>query len=259
MNSDSGEPSVPGADSRPGGDADSRPDLRVATREARRTLDEQLDTLEDIDSKAIRLLQFAVGLSGLVVSVLSLADAGANLDSMPYLGAGLTLLVVGAVVAGVTYAISPRVVGVGPSDLERVANAESGAERQFRRTLVRSYADWIRLNAVANARAAFLITVAILFVVGGAVGLTLGLIRALTGPLSLPVVAVAAFGYLAAAYGTGVHRQFQRLRSLDRPTTALRPSLAASDTERLFEGQRCHTGDAGPDATSGGLDARPEE
>jgi hypothetical protein len=232
-------------------DGDSGAALRVATAEARRTLDQQLDTLEDIDRKAMRLLRFSVGLLGVVVSVLSLTDGSVGLRSMPYLGGGLAFLVVGAVAAGVTYTSSPRVAGASPADLERAAEADR--ERAFRRTLVRSYADWIRFNAAANARAALLITVAILFVVAGAVGLALGTIQALTGPLPPVVLAVAVAGLLVAAYLAGVHRQFLRLREAERrdanggeaPDATF--TAAAAGTEVRFEGQLCHTGDVGPD------------
>ncbi|MDS0300835.1 hypothetical protein NDI76_18970 [Halogeometricum sp. S1BR25-6] len=245
-----------------GSASDGDPDaaLRVATTEARRTLDQQLDTLEDIDRKAMRLLRFSVGLLGVVVSVLSLTDGTVGLRSMPYLGGGLAFLVVGAVAAGVTYTASPRVAGASPADLERAAETDS--ERAFRRTLVRSYADWIRFNAAANARAALLITVAILFVVAGAVGLALGSIQALTGPLPPVVVAVAGAGLLLAAYLAGVHRQFFRLREAERRDARRGGSSDSSGTpdvpdatftaadagaEARFEGQLCHTGDVGTD------------
>lgn len=228
--------------------------LRVATTEARRTLDQQLDTLEDIDRKAMRLLRFSVGLLGVVVSVLSLTDGTTGLRSMPYLGGGLAFLVMGAVAAGVTYTASPRVAGASAADLERAAEAD--CERAFRRTLVRSYADWIRFNAAANARAALFVTVAILFVVAGAVGLVLGIIQALTGPLPPALVAVAGAGLLLATYLAGVHRQFSRLRKAkrrgadrgDTPPDALDApdaTFVAAQTDARFEGQLCHTGDVG--------------
>lgn len=258
MPDESGSADVGGGDSSGDGPASGRgeyaPDgdataaLRVATTEARRTLDQQLDTLEDIDRKATRLLRFSVGLLGVVVSVLSLTDGTVGLRSMPYLGGGLAFLVVGAVAAGVTYTASPRVAGASPADLERAAEAD--CERALHRTLVRSYADWIRFNAAANARAALLVTVAILFVVAGAVGLALGTMQALTGPLPPAVVAVAAAGLLLAAYLAGVHRQFSRLRDAQRRSAERRDApdatfaVARTDDVR-FEGQLCHTGDVG--------------
>lgn len=238
-----------GGESAPDGDATAA--LRVATIEARRTLDQQLDTLEDIDHKATRLLRFSVGLLGVVVSVLSLTDGTVGLRSMPYLGGGLAFLVMGAVAAGVTYTASPRVAGASPADLERAAEAD--CERALRRTLVRSYADWIRFNAAANARAALLVTVAILFVVAGAVGLALGTMQALTGPLPPAVVAVAAAGLLLAASLAGVPRQFSRLRDVRRQNDERRDAPDAPDAtfavartdDVRFEGQLCHTGDVG--------------
>lgn len=216
--------------------------LQAATGEAHRTLDEQLDTLEDIDGKAMQLLQFSVGLVGVLVSVLSITGVPAG-GGTPYLSGGLALLVAGAIVAGVTYTVSPRVAGVGPTDLERAA--ESDSETAFRRTLVRSYADWIGFNAVANARAALLITVAVLLVVAGVLGLSLGVVGMLTGSVPLVVVAVAVLGFLAAVYGAGVHRQVARLRAAAPPGGRGGPALPSSEPADRFEGQLCHTGDVG--------------
>lgn len=218
------------------GDA-SRPVLEVATSEAHRTLDEQLDTLEDIDGKAHQLLQFTTALLGVVGSIISFTGLAAVESAMPYLGVGLMLLVAGVMAAGVTYTVSARVAGIGPTALEAATDMET--ERVFRRTLVRSYADWIRFNAAVNTRAAFLITVAILFVIAGALGLALGLVRSLVGPLPTAVVAVAGLAFLVVAYGVGIHRQFSRVRAAERGQL-IRPAPAV---ESVFPGQLCTKGD----------------
>lgn len=233
--------------------------LEVATAEAHRTLDEQLDTLEDIDGKAIQLLQFTVGLLGVVVSVVSFTGGSALAAGSAYLAGGMALLVAGAVVAGVTYTVSARVAGVGPADLSRLATTEEVTALSFRRRLVRSYADWIQFNAVANARAALLITVAVLLVVGGALGLALGFLRAFVGPLPSVAVGVAVLGFLVAAVAAGVHRQVRRLRESEQPPTGAGVALPQAAREGVFEGQLCFKGDAGTNPPGAGSSGPGDE
>lgn len=232
--------------------------LQAASSEAHRTLDEQLATLDDIDSRAVQLLQFTVALLGLVVSVLSFVGSDAAVGSNPYLGGGVVLLLAGSIVAGVTYTVSARVAGIGPRDLERSTTAES--EVAFRQRLVRSYADWIRFNSFVNARAAFLITVTVLLVVAGAIGLALGVLRIVLGSLPIAVPAMAALVFVVAVYGTGVHRQVYRLRAAQRPERGVGVGLPTPDGEdgaegsaeialfgdvdEYFTGQRCFKGDS---------------
>ncbi len=232
------EPLDPG-----GATAPDIPTLEVATTEAQRTLETQLQTLTDIDGKAISLLQFTTGLLGLVVSALSLAGSDVLPGAAnPYFGAGVGALVAATVSAGVTYTASPRIAGIDARGLDRATDA---SERAFRVALVRSYADWVRFNATANARAAFRITVSVLLVVVGALCLALGLLRAFIGPLPVVVPVAAGVVVLLAAYWSGLHGQVRQLvRGEAQSTPGVGTPVVATleDDRDRFEGQQCFTG-----------------
>lgn len=215
--------------------------LSVAVAEARETLDEQLTALTAIDTKALQLLQFTVALLGVAVSGLSLLEADLGPSINPYLGGGMALLVLGAVTAVGTYAVTPRIVGIDPDGLARCAG--DATERAFRRALVRGYADWIRFNRYVNRRGALLVTTVLLLVLGGTLGLVLGVLRLLVGPLSplAPLGALAAMA--AAAYATRIHRQLRRFRAADRPT---RPGTGGREAASL-DGQEVFAGEHAED------------
>lgn len=145
--------------------------LSVAVSEARETFDEQLTALIAIDTKVLQLLQFTVALLGVAVSgTLAAGGRPRSVDqSVPHRRHGL--LVLGAVTAVGTYAVTPRIVGTDPDGLARCAG--DATERAFRRALVRGYADWIRFNRYVNRRGALLVTTILLLVLGGTLGLVL--------------------------------------------------------------------------------------
>ncbi|MFC4359410.1 hypothetical protein ACFO0N_15820 [Halobium salinum] len=215
------------------------PSLR---REARATLDAQLDALAALDRKALRLLQFTAAVVSAVAAVLSLASGPATVRAAnAYVATGVGALLLAALTATTAYAATPRVVGLDADGLER-ALALSGAERT--EALVRGYAEWIRYNAAANRRAGFAVTVASLLVAGATVALGLGVVRAFGGPLPVVVPVLAAVAFVVSAALAGVHRQARRVVAADGPTErpevpAGRISPQSMDTDsRPLSGQR---------------------
>jgi hypothetical protein len=237
------------SDSPPGG-----PDGPSLRREARTTLDAQLEAVATLDRKAFRLLQFSAALVSAIAGVLALTPGSGNVAN-PYAAVGVGLLVLAALTAVVAYAATPRVVGVDAAGLERALDL-SGRDRTA--ALIRSYADWVRYNDAVNRRAALAVTVAALLVAGGAVALALAVLRAFAGPLSVVLPVLAVLALVATAVASGVHRQARRVLGDDAATRprppggALSPQSAGADgptgrseVERL-SGQR-----VGPDGDPG--------
>lgn len=228
-------------------DAQSATALTTVLTEAQRTLDAQLETLQDIDDKALQLVQYTTGVLALVVSALSFVGSTTGVALNPYLGGGVLLMVAGTAVAGVTYTASTRIAGIGPDDLELSVTAPS--EATLKRVLVESYADWVRYNTVTNLRAAVFITTAVLLVVAGTIGLALGTLRIVLGPLPPVVLATVALVFGAATATTGLHRQLRRLWAVDRPDRPVADDPDLTDPDAHFDGQATFKGESRDDPT----------
>ncbi len=232
--------------------------LAVATEAARQTLDAQHDALTGVDARAVKLLQFTVALLGVAVSGISLLDVGLG-SVAPSLVVGLALLVAGAVVAVVTTAVTPRIVGVDPDGLPD--RAIQTAEAPFRRALLEGYADWIHFNSYVNRRGATFVSATILLVLGGTLGVLLGFLRHLAGPFPTVLYGGAAVALVVAGYATRFHRQVWRLWTTDRPSagpTTRSRSRTGEEGPRL-DGQEVFVGETADDVVAdsdGGTESR---
>lgn len=224
-----------------GGSADDAnvESLRIAREEARRTLDAQLSTLDDIDAKALSVFRLNVAVVGVLLSVLSFAAAsdatavGGVLN--PAVGASAGLFVLSAAAAGLTYATAGQRVGADPAGLEGMGHRSEAAALD---QLVDGYADWIRRNQRTNLRKALLVTLAILGTVAGTLALGVGVVAAFTDLLYLPAgVAVAAVILLAAV----VNLPGQIVR-ITRDSEAVPGGVTVESVDSVMSGQRAFKG-----------------
>lgn len=223
-----------------GDDAGREPGaLGIAREEARRTLDAQLATLDDLDAKALSVFRLNVALVSLLVSVFSVA-AGTDLaDPAPLLneitGLGLVLFALSAAIAGVTYTTSGRLVGVSPAAFPP---ARSQSAREYTERLLESYGEWIRANERANRRLALLVTLAILGTVGGVLAICVGSFAALTGGVVVPAAA-ALLIFLVVAVLADLHGQLRRLFSDGKTTEG---TVVTESLEGALPGQAVRKG-----------------
>lgn len=228
-------------------DADGDPDvatLRAAREEARRTLDAQLSTLDDIDAKAVAVFRLNVALAGLLFSALSFA-AGSRVAGVaallnPATGLGVALVVLSAAAAGLTYTVAGQQVGVGPAALREL---RGDGERAFLAGLVDGYADWIGYNERTNVRKALLVTLSVVGTVAGVLALGVGVLAAFTDLFVAP--AVGALLVLIALGGlAGVPGQVGRLvgeNAGSRPETET-GTVAPQSLDGAVAGQRTFKG-----------------
>lgn len=213
--------------------------LGIAREEARRTLDAQLATLDDLDRKALSVFRLNVALVSLLVSVLSLA-AGTDLADPagfghPSTGLGLTLFALSAAVAGVTYTTSGRLVGVSPAAFPP---AREQSAREYTDRLLASYTEWIRANERANVRLGLLVTLSVLGTVGGVLAIGVGLVATTTDALVLPT-AIAFLFFLVVAALADLHGQFRRLLGDGEGSTG---TVVTESLEGPLPGQRVGKG-----------------
>jgi hypothetical protein len=178
-------------------DADDMAGLEASLEEARRFLDEQLSSIDNVDGKAIQLFQLVTVLVGVALSALSFVYRGRETAAAellnPFTLGGIAFLVGAMAAAAVTYATGEYYAGVGADDLRWIID-EGYADGEFRRGLYEDllvgYADWIEANGRANQRQSVFITVTILAIIYGVASLSVGVVVGIVPSLSVPFTAV---------------------------------------------------------------------
>lgn len=194
--------------------------LRVAREEAHRTVDSQSKTLDDIDSKAARVLRVNLVLLGVVLTGISVAvnahpggerAVGVLADLANYYTvAGIVLLLASTAVAAVTYTASDLRTGMSGKDLRAVLDNEYDY-RQNLEGIVESYSHWIEHNFRTNAKNAPLETLTLLLLVYAMTALALGTDSAVTGDVEWWLLDLAIIANGLLTWHTEFHRQLRRL------------------------------------------------
>ncbi|MGB9966061.1 hypothetical protein [Halobacterium hubeiense] len=184
--------------------------LDLLRDEARRTVDQQVATLNDIDEKASRILRVNLVLVGLLVTALSYVsqanDVAVGSFENVYFGGGFVLLVLSSALAGLTYSASEFDAGVGSDNIAKTLS--SGVDEPgFEELLLKNYAVRINFNRSTNVRNAPLITGTIVTLIGAIYFLSVGSYHAFYGPVELPVGAASLVVFSAYARFTGLPQQ----------------------------------------------------
>ncbi|WP_152418491.1 hypothetical protein [Haloarcula amylolytica] len=180
--------------------------LQTGISEARETIDAQIETLNDIDTKAIRVLRVNVLLVGLFISALTFSTRtnSLNLDAFIniYLGNGILLLILSTVSAGLTYTASNFKPGIGKQNIITTLEEDLNKE-ELDRVLIKSYAKWINDNNSTQTLNAFYSTSMLLFLIYALTYLALGTYSALIDdvPLFLNIIAMLALFAITLASG----------------------------------------------------------
>ncbi|WP_123623486.1 hypothetical protein [Halorubrum sp. CSM-61] len=204
------------------GDPEQLAELRS---EARETVDAQRETLNDIDTKASKILRLNVALIGILISVLSIAiqvgpDSETGLGNVEpfvnvYTEIGLGALVLSTAFAAMTYTASELDVGVSSENLTGLLKAGFTRE-ETEELLVQNYIMRINFNRSTNLRNIPLIQLTIVLIVSAIVSFVLGLYHGVSGsvPIWLWLPSIVLLGGVVAVSGlvTQVRRAIADLR-----------------------------------------------
>jgi uncharacterized oligopeptide transporter (OPT) family protein len=201
-------------------DADEIAGLEASLEEARRFLDEQLSSIDNVDGKAIQLFQLVTVLVGVMLSALSFVYRGREAAAAellnPFTLGGLAFLVGAMAAAAVTYATGEYHAGIGADDLRWIVD-EGYPDDEFRRGLYEDllvgYADWIESNQRANQRQSVFITATILTIIYGIASLAVGVVVAFVPSLSVPFAGVVVAVLAVISWLLEPLERFRRLRS----------------------------------------------
>lgn len=207
-------------------ETDGYPDpLAISREEARATLDHQIETLADIDTKASKILRLNVALLSILLmgtSVLAKSSSYGVAEFLTPLSlVGVGSLLVSTAFAGLTYTSSDLQGGLGPDDLRTVLDGEYDSER-LREELVESYADWIEFNDGTNVRNEPLVTLTIVWTVYAVTFLTLGVLDVFLGSVPGYVVLLAVGALFVFTLSADVPGQLSRWAKAVESTARLR-------------------------------------
>jgi hypothetical protein len=185
--------------------------------EARETVDAQLTTLNDIDTKASKILRLNLVLIGILVSVASLVvqngTGNGKTSAEPFLNlyiiSGIGALLLSTAFAAMTYTASELDVGLSSENLERLLDADFPRD-EVETLLVKNYIVRINFNRSTNIRNIPLIQTTIVLVVGAVVLFTLGVYEAITGSVPLWLLVPAVLLLLAVIVVSGLPVQTKR-------------------------------------------------
>lgn len=157
--------------------------LRITREEARASLDQQIEALDDIDDKAAHTMRLNVLLLGVVLTLASVLASSAGTPTIRQLAnfpLAVGVLTTGAstVLSIWAYTSTSYRTGTGPSDV-RTFLSKNLQEDEWLAVLCYSYAAWIERNSRLNHRDGFVLFlshVSLFFSMGYyAVGIVFGL------------------------------------------------------------------------------------
>ncbi|WP_159077110.1 hypothetical protein [Halococcoides cellulosivorans] len=185
--------------------------------EARETVNAQINTLDDIDTKASKILRLNIVLIGILVSGLSIIAQFGNGPNFPeisnflngYVTLGTVSIVLSTAFAAMTYTASEQDIGLSHENLSALLQAD--LDRSEAETLMlKNYIVRINFNRSTNVRNIPLIQLTILFAVIAVVSFVLGVHEALVGPVPGLYVFGTLLVILTVVAVSGVVKQIYR-------------------------------------------------
>lgn len=145
-------------------------------REGRKTMNNLNSGLNDIDTKASKLMRANIVLAGLLLSAFSFASKSNTIDASPFINSfsisGIVVLVASIVAAGITYTATKSRVGVSSRTIKTFVNSDL-EQTEVERGLAKAYARWIKINRQANVENAFYITLTVLLAIASVILLSI--------------------------------------------------------------------------------------
>lgn len=196
--------------------------LKIAREEAHRTIDHQVDTLNDIDEKAARILRLNLLLLSIILAGLSIAAGefatngnltdGAVTDLWnSYTTLGLISLLASTAMAALTYTASSMRAGMSGRDIEALVDNDATAEQNLQ-GIVESYSRWMQYNFKINSKNAPLGTLTLLLLIYSIVLLSMGIYHGIINEIhALHLIVIIAILCLIT-WRTGIIGQLRRYK-----------------------------------------------
>ncbi|SFR41955.1 hypothetical protein SAMN04487947_1205 [Halogeometricum rufum] len=184
--------------------------LEAACREARHTMDQQIEKIHREDQKAVGIFRLNLLVLGILSSALSLSIRTDAIATSHFLNAhtalGALALLGSSVVAAMAYTSSSFEMGIDLSRVEADGNSDK-TYKGFYEKLHAEYCDWVTHNQKVHQFNSYAITWAMAIAIAGIVffagGIVVGAIQIRGAGISYGML--AAEGFLAAVLGGMVY------------------------------------------------------
>lgn len=142
---------------------------KIVCEEARYTLNQQIERIEQADQKAISLLRMNFLIAGIIVSSLMLIETFNEMSISDFGNiwaiAGVTGLVFSTILASMTYSSSGYDIGIGPPMIDKTLEGEYDCRGDLDERLSELYKSWLSHNKKIGRANAYFITISILLVI----------------------------------------------------------------------------------------------
>ena len=202
--------------------------LKITREEAQQTVEYQIETLNNIDAKAAKILRLNFILIGAVLTGVSatatntaLTEAIGGIPSLlnVHFLIGVLFILLSSLLAAVTYTSTTKAVGMSGDDVRDVLQNDYTSEENLE-GIVTGYSKWMKYNFRKNVRIAPLGTSINLALISGLIFLSTGVYRGVVGPLGI-LGNISIFVVLGLfAYNSGIVPQVKRWkdnREFDHP------------------------------------------
>ncbi|MFC6975842.1 hypothetical protein ACFQL1_16020 [Halomicroarcula sp. GCM10025709] len=153
--------------------------LQGACEEAKETVNHQMNWLQQMDTKAVKILRAVLVLIGLLLTALSVSVRSSSIQITQFVNlftiAGGLALVLSSISAAITYIASSFEAGIGRRDLTEAID-EGYTEVKFHTELAKGYSNWIQFNQYVLQYNAIILALTIIFVINAITFLTAGAI-----------------------------------------------------------------------------------
>lgn len=190
--------------------------LEISREEAQRTIDRQIETLDDIDDKAVKILRLNLVLIGILLTGISIASSeyGDGFGTLQtvfnwYISAGLLSIIASTALAAFTYTASSKRGGMSSRDIKELVENDLPPETNLE-GIVESYADWIQYNYEVNTKNAPLGTGILLLLLYGLILVAVGVYHGFVEETGYGTIVAVIGILLLCTWRSGIVSQTRR-------------------------------------------------
>lgn len=192
--------------------------LQITREEAHRTLDRQIDNLDDIDNKAAKILRVNLILIGILltgVSIIASSDGSTPLATNTaemlnlYSLFGVVCILISTTLAAFTYTATSLRGGMSGRDIEKMLANDYSPKENYR-GMMESYSVWLQYNFKVNTRNAPLGTSILLFLIYGIILLSIAVFHAFVHEMGVVGALSVILLFFVITWRSGIKGQLER-------------------------------------------------